>query len=154
MEMPHPSQTAYLPASFPSATESFIHYLTRISPAAMGTCCFSSRLSQTNKKNALYFEAASEYLSFDKFFFLFCLCLAHKQIAAVQTLWSEKFPSKCVFLRLPVWRLLLHWNCFTNPLRPLLLSSAMEEDTNTYTPASADRVCWEQISNLININIC
>lgn len=121
-------------------------------------CCNRNTLlfipSITDKKNALFFAAASEHLSLDKFSFLFCLCLAHKQIAAVQALWSEKFPSKCVVLRLTVWRLLLRWNCFTNPLRPILLSSAMEEDTNTYTPVSADSVCWEQISNLININIC
>lgn len=51
MEIPHLPQTANFPASFPSATESFIHYLTRIcSFAAIGSCCFSSHLPPTKRK--------------------------------------------------------------------------------------------------------
>lgn len=143
MEMPHLPQTAYFPASFLPATESFIHYLTGISLAAIGACCFSSCLQQTKrKKKALCFAAASEHLSLDRSSFLFCLCLAHKQIEAIQTLWLEKSSSKCrVFLRLPIWIVLRCCNFSQTPI-PLLLCSVVEEGTNTYTPASADDVCW------------
>lgn len=57
MEIPHLPQTANFPASFPSAIESFIHYLTWISSfAATGSCCFSSHLPPTKREKKMSYS--------------------------------------------------------------------------------------------------
>lgn len=137
MEIPHLPQTANFPASFPSATESFIHYLTWISSfATTGSHCFLSHLSPTKRKKMPYSlqqPLNSYHLTNPPSYSGYVLLISRLQLFGHYNL--KNFPQNVMHFKSFHCKVLLCCICFTDLLRPLLLSSATQGGTNT--PVSA-----------------
>lgn len=96
LEIPHLPQTANFPASFPSATESFIHYLTWISSFA--TTGISST-TKKEKRNALFFATASEPLPSEKSSFVFGYVLPISRLQLFGHYNLKNFPQNAMHFK-------------------------------------------------------
>lgn len=124
LEIPHLPQTANFPASFPSATESFIHYLTWISLfATTGLHCFPSHLPPTKEKKEPYSlqQPLNPYhLTNLPSYSGYILPISRLQLFGHYNL--KNFPQNVMHFKSFHCKLLLCCICFTESLRALLLS--------------------------------